>query len=212
MGTEETKVEGKETQAQEESKDQVNPLEVLVDKVETLNSKIEDIQSKAAGDGEYLTLDDLQSLLGSVEDTQEEAEKAGEDEAVKQLKTLKAQLEQEIVNLRQQILEMRVLQEVERCRAKYSDFDNYQKEMLELSGIYPNASVEDLYLLAKAKYGEKKPNKEVEGKKEVSLDELRRMLKGEKPTGAASTGKARKGPLSLAEAAAMAAEEILKGG
>jgi len=198
-------------QATEEVNEQVNPLEVLVDKVESLSSKIEDLQAKGS-EGEYLSLDDLQDLLSSVEDTKEEAEKVGEDETVRQLKALKAQLEQEIVNLKQQVLEMRILQEVEKCRAKYKDFDEYQKEMLELSGVYPNASVEDLYLLAKAKYGEKKSNNKVKERKEVSLDELRRMLKGEKPTGAVSTGNKAKTALSLAEAAAIAAEEIFKGG
>ena len=205
MGDQDVK---KDQQSGEEKAPKIEEaLEALVSEVESLKEKVED----RAG-SEALTIEELQALLENMEQGTEEIEKQEEKETdnkgLAELQALKKQVEAQITYLQQELLKMRVIQEVEACRKKYSDFDNYEKEMLELSAAYPNASVEDLYLLAKAKFGDK-DQKQIDKKgKTLSLGDLRKMM-SEKPTQGPDNSQPRR-PLTLAEAAELAAKEVFK--
>lgn len=117
--------------------------------------------------------------------------------------------------------EMRLQQEIKEIRKEHKDFDNYKEDIYKIASRNPNLSLEDAFLMAKAKRPPKEgDNREGEGGNEARgggsrRDVLRNLPKrvplGERP--GASQGASRAGePETRMDAAAQALEEMRKAG
>lgn len=105
--------------------------------------------------------------------------------------------------------QMRVQEEIRECRQKYDDFDDHKEEILKIALQHPSLTLEQAYLLAKAKSPQKSTKSEPKEQKEQKVVSIEDLKKAHSLKQSQSRQAMREMPNDIRSAAAKAIAEIL---
>lgn len=144
-------------------------IQISKSEYEAIITRFEELDKQLEAKGKELADDDIDDLAKEGR----QALKVGT--SVQQQKNIDDMTNTEVVNyileqvtqygqtIQQSVETLRVQREVDKCMTKYTDFADYEKEILKIAVANPTLSIEGAYKLAKAEVGEKKPKIDEKG-------------------------------------------------
>jgi len=229
MSEENEKVKGEEQaegQREQQTEDRQDTVTLTAEQYERLLDRIAELEEVALKGRSVFTVDDLAyEGVGRPKSGFQTEESAGpvKDTGVPDVESM---TQTELVNyiisevnkaarpIVEELELLKVLREIDKCEAKYSDFNEYAEEVQRIVMNNPSLSIEQAYKLAKAERGEGKAEKGVRQDRDRLIYDLpprpRRQPAGERPSTVSAEATQEKGPATTKEAAARAWQEVFK--